>query len=151
MEDLNEDLEYLSEKINQLITKNLDIILRHLNKKKSQLKKQQRIDEIINTLKDFIKLNENEKYQEARKVILNEYAHFCERKNIFFPTFERANKVFNIPPAYQFIAQLIEIQMINLSLKTSLKFSIQQEQMNLLRQNNSQYHILAFFFRMEKR
>jgi len=54
----------------------LDIILKHLNKKKSQLKKQQRIDEIINTLKDFIKLNENEKYQEARKVILNEYAHF---------------------------------------------------------------------------
>ncbi|ORY39223.1 hypothetical protein LY90DRAFT_510720 [Neocallimastix californiae] len=121
MEDLNEDLE-----------------------------KQQRIDEIINTLKDFIKLNENEKYQEARKVILNEYAHFCERKNIFFPTFERANKVFNIPPAYQFIAQLIEIQMINLSLKTSLKFSIQQEQMNLLRQNNSQYHILAFFSEWKK-
>jgi len=72
-------MKNLEEKITQLYIRNLDTILRHFNKRKGQLKKKQCIDEIINSLKHLVNVNEKEKYQEARKVILNEYARFWYR------------------------------------------------------------------------
>ena len=47
-----------------------------MGKRKGQLKKQQCVDEIMYNLRIIIETNEMNKYEEVRKQILVEYAHF---------------------------------------------------------------------------
>jgi len=144
-----EDLKNLEGKVSQMYVKNLEEILKNFGKKR-KLKKRQCIDEIMNKLNSLLTSGDIEKFNEARKVILTEYAHFCEKKGFFFPTFESVVKVFNIPPAFQYISQLTDIQMLYLNSKNTIKFSLSHEQMNQIKQNNSSYHILTLLSEWRK-
>jgi len=150
MEERLKDLKDLEDKISQLYIKNLDTILRHFGKKKGLKKKQLCIDEILKSLKELLDTNDLEKFDEARKVILIEFAHFCEKKGICHPTFESPNNVFNIPPAFKYIEKLTDIQMLYLSSKQNFKFTLSHEQLNSIRQNNSSYHVLTLLSEWKK-
>lgn len=54
----------------------MEVILKYFGKRKGQLKKQQCVDEIMYNLKFILETKSKEEFEEARRVVLNEYVHF---------------------------------------------------------------------------